>query len=74
MTQAPFLSPTAFLIHPRSSLSSSASPCLPFIQGAFPLTDGSGVIVTVASYITPKHVPINGIGLKPDLKVDLVSR
>jgi len=41
------------------------------IQGAFPLTDGSGVIVTVASYITPKHVPINGIGLQPDIKVDL---
>jgi len=41
------------------------------IQGAFPLTDGSGVIVTVASYITPKHVAINGIGLSPDLKIDL---
>lgn len=40
------------------------------IQGAFPLTDGSGVIVTVASYITPKHVAINGIGLQPDLKID----
>lgn len=40
------------------------------IQGAFPLSDGSGVIVTVAKYLTPKHTEIQGVGVTPDLKFD----
>ncbi|KAJ1477700.1 peptidase family S41-domain-containing protein, partial [Baffinella frigidus] len=41
------------------------------IQGAFPLSDGSGVIVTVAKYLTPKHTEINGVGVPYDIKLDL---
>jgi len=40
------------------------------IQGAFPLSDGSGVIVTVAKYLTPKHLEIQGVGVTPDIKID----
>jgi len=38
------------------------------IQGVYPLSDGSGLIVTVAKYLTPKHQEINGVGIVPDVK------
>jgi Peptidase family S41 len=36
------------------------------IQSVFELHDGSGVVVTVGKYITPKHMDINGNGIRPD--------
>lgn len=37
------------------------------IQGVFGLEDGSGLILTVAKYLTPSGVDINGVGVEPDL-------
>lgn len=41
------------------------------IQGVFGLSDGSGVIVTVGEYRTPKGFKIDGIGLQPDKQIPL---
>lgn len=38
------------------------------IQGVFGLSDGGGVIVTVAEYTTPNGERIQGVGLAPDLR------
>jgi carboxyl-terminal processing protease len=40
------------------------------IQGVFGLTDGGGVVVTVASYRTPAGGEIQGHGLEPNVKVE----
>ncbi len=37
------------------------------IQGVFGLSDGSGLILTVAQYVTPNGTTIQGEGLQPDL-------
>lgn len=37
------------------------------IQGVFGLSNGGGVVVTVAEYRTPNGERIEGVGLKPDL-------
>lgn len=34
----------------------------------FELRDGSGVVVTVGKYVTPKHKDINGNGIEPDYR------
>lgn len=39
------------------------------IQGVFGLSDGGGVIVTVASYKTPSGVEIQGKGLIPEIRL-----
>ncbi|XP_059664713.1 carboxyl-terminal-processing peptidase 1, chloroplastic isoform X2 [Cornus florida] len=40
------------------------------IQSVFELHDGSGVVVTIGKYVTPKHMDINGNGVEPEfLKV-----
>ncbi|KAJ3704323.1 hypothetical protein LUZ61_008028 [Rhynchospora tenuis] len=36
------------------------------IQSVFELHDGSGVVVTIGKYITPKQLDINGNGIQPD--------
>ncbi|KAJ4822037.1 Carboxyl-terminal-processing peptidase 1, chloroplastic [Turnera subulata] len=36
------------------------------IQSVFELHDGSGIVVTVGKYVTPKHMDINGNGIEPD--------
>ncbi|KAJ3670786.1 hypothetical protein LUZ60_008212 [Juncus effusus] len=36
------------------------------IQSVFELHDGSGVVVTIGKYITPKEMDINGNGIEPD--------
>ncbi|KAK9664748.1 hypothetical protein RND81_14G065000 [Saponaria officinalis] len=36
------------------------------IQSVFELSDGSGLVVTVARYETPAHIDINKVGIKPD--------
>lgn len=36
------------------------------IQSVFELHDGSGVVVTIGKYVTPKNMDINGNGIVPD--------
>ena len=43
------------------------------IQGVFGLEDGSGLVITVAKYVTPSGVSIQGTGVQPDVKSDLGS-
>ncbi|XP_043689846.1 carboxyl-terminal-processing peptidase 1, chloroplastic isoform X3 [Telopea speciosissima] len=38
------------------------------IQSVFELHDGSGVVVTVGKYVTPKRMDINGNGIEPDFR------
>jgi hypothetical protein len=38
------------------------------IQSVFELQDGSGVVITVGKYVTPKHKDINGNGIEPDFQ------
>lgn len=38
------------------------------IQGVFGLSDGGGVVVTIAEYLTPEGGKIQGVGLKPDIE------
>jgi carboxyl-terminal processing protease len=42
------------------------------VQQAFPLTDGGGVLVTVAQYLTPGDVSIQSIGIEPDIALEPV--
>lgn len=44
------------------------------VQKVIPLDKTSGVKVTVAKYLTPNERSINGIGLEPDVKVELPER
>ena len=39
------------------------------MQTLFPLTDGSGVYVTIARYYTPSGKVIDHVGLSPDIEV-----
>lgn len=41
------------------------------VQEVMPLQGGSSLKVTIAKWLTPKGVEINGIGLEPDVKVTL---
>jgi len=41
------------------------------VQGTIPLEDGSAVKMTVAKYYTPNGNDINGIGIQPDVEVEL---
>ena len=41
------------------------------IQSLFDLSDGSGLVVTVAKYETPDHHDINHSGIRPDYAVPL---
>lgn len=41
------------------------------VQSVIPLSDGSGVKVTVSKYYTPKGRNIHGIGIEPDVVVEL---
>lgn len=41
------------------------------IQTLYTLTNGSGLKITTAEYYTPKHNAINGIGVKPNIEVEL---
>lgn len=38
------------------------------IQAVYELSDGSGVVLTVGKYVTPKHLDIDGAGIEPDYK------
>lgn len=41
------------------------------VQNVFPLTDGSAVKLTVSKYYTPNGRNIHGIGIEPDVEVEL---
>jgi carboxyl-terminal processing protease len=41
------------------------------IQSLFDLSDGAGLVVTVAKYETPAHIDINKQGIKPDVVVPI---
>jgi carboxyl-terminal processing protease len=43
------------------------------VQTVTPLSDGSGLAVTVARYETPAHKNINKIGITPDVKSDCAA-
>lgn len=43
------------------------------VQQLHPLSDGSGLAVTVGRYFTPKGADINKIGIMPDVKIDLTD-
>jgi carboxyl-terminal processing protease len=44
------------------------------IQSFEPLNDGSGVLVTIAKYFTPRGQNIHKIGVKPDIEVEASSQ
>lgn len=44
------------------------------VQSVIPLTDGSGVKVTVSKYYTPKGRNIHEIGIEPDVVVELKDK
>ena len=41
------------------------------IQSVFSFKDGTGVKVTTNEYFSPNHNVINGVGIKPDIEVEL---
>lgn len=41
------------------------------VQKIFPLSDGTGVKLTVSKYYTPKGNNIHGIGIEPDVEIEL---
>ena len=43
------------------------------VQSVHPLSDGSGVSVTIAHYYTPKGTDISHKGITPDVKIDLTD-
>lgn len=43
------------------------------VQTVYPFSDGSGISITTAKYYTPAGVCIHGIGIEPDITVELVS-
>mmetsp|Transcript_28726 Transcript_28726/g.92678 ORF Transcript_28726/g.92678 Transcript_28726/m.92678 type:complete len:317 (+) Transcript_28726:43-993(+) len=43
------------------------------IQGAFPLSDGSGLMLTIAKYFTPDFHDIQSQGIRPDETANLMS-
>ena len=42
------------------------------VQSVRPLSDGSGLTVTVAKYLTPSGKDINKNGIEPDIRADLL--
>jgi carboxyl-terminal processing protease len=43
------------------------------VQGVVPLTDGSGMLVTIAKYYTPNGTDINHKGIQPDVEVKITK-
>lgn len=41
------------------------------VQTVLPFSDGSGISVTSANYFTPNGTSIHGVGIEPDVKVDM---
>lgn len=43
------------------------------IQAVYGLKNGAGLVLTVAKYVTPKDIEIQGIGIPPDIQTNLPS-
>ncbi len=43
------------------------------VQQIIPLEDGSGIKLTIANYFTPAHKSIHGIGVEPDIEIDIAE-
>ena len=41
------------------------------VQRIFPFEDGTGVKLTISNYYTPNGNNINGVGIKPDVEIEL---
>lgn len=41
------------------------------VQGVYMYSDGTAMKITEAKYLTPKQNDINGVGIYPDVKVEL---
>ncbi|WP_242831969.1 S41 family peptidase [Butyrivibrio sp. VCD2006] len=41
------------------------------VQRIFPFTDGTAVKLTISNYFTPKGNDINGVGITPDVEIEL---
>lgn len=41
------------------------------VQRVFPFSDGSGMSITISKYFTPSGVCIHGIGIEPDIAIEL---
>ena len=41
------------------------------VQTVLPLDDDSALKLTIAKYVTPNNRSINGVGLEPDIKVEM---
>ena len=41
------------------------------VQNVFPFSDGSGMSMTVSKYYTPNGTSIHGVGVKPDIEVEI---
>lgn len=41
------------------------------VQSVIPLPDGSGLRLTTSKYFTPSGISIHGIGIEPDIKVEI---
>ena len=40
-------------------------------QSTFPLSDGSAIAISIGKYYTPKGVSLTGVGITPDVVVEL---
>lgn len=64
--------PFEMMIHSIIYLNSTKSLRFMLLQGliqsVFELHDGSGVVVTIGKYVTPRHKDINGNGVEPDFR------
>jgi len=43
------------------------------VQTVLPLDDGSALKLTIAKYVTPNNRSINGVGLEPDIQVEMTD-
>lgn len=40
------------------------------VQKTYPLTDGSGLKLTISKYFTPNGIDLNGVGIEPDVIIE----
>jgi carboxyl-terminal processing protease len=59
--------------HRRATLAGSTTFGKGSVNQFFPLSDGSGIYLTVSRWLTPLGRPIEGVGLEPDVKLELTG-